>query len=263
MLLQTQTRKNHYIALILLLLIFTGIVLLLVHFGKLRIVNTIEFAGLFTVAGFVVVIFQLWQENIVQRAKFLTEYLTNIYTDEELNSAFHALVETYNDSLFDQIDKIAQETKAKEKSETTNAPVFDVFKDLQGPRAAKEGYRYYHPECFQGSEEERRLDALIGYLDIVGYHYWYGMIRMRDIAALLNYHLATFASRKVVARYLKVSGEEWWKTTAISTGSKATQLPYLYFRHMLGDFVAYNAKNAAKIQRMQTEIASRMKGQYL
>ena len=89
------------------------------------------------------------------------------------------------------------------------------------------------------------------------------MIRMRDIAALLNYHLATLASRKVVAKYLKVSGEDWWAEVAISTGSGAAQLPYLYFRYMLGDFVEYNEKYKKRIQKMQSDIATRIKGRYL
>lgn len=258
---KSQTRKNHFFLLILLLVVFLGVTLLLAVTGKLKFENKFEAVGIFTIAGFVVVIFQLWEGNIVQRARFLTDYLTKVYTDENLSSAFHALVETYTDDLFDQIDTIAQEQQASQISKQTNAPVFDIFDKFQGLR--REGNRYYHPDCFQGSEEERLLDALIGYLDIVGYHYWYGMIRMRDIAALLNYQLATLASRKVIARYLKGSGKDWWAHSTISTGSAAAQLPYLYFRHMLGDYVEYNEKYKAKIEEMQSGIASRIKGRYL
>jgi hypothetical protein len=234
-----------------------GIILLLVHFGKIHLVKKIEIGGLFTIAGFVVVIFQLWQGTIVQRARFLTDYLTKIYTDEELNSAFHALVETYNDSLFDRIDEIAKAKGAKQISERTNAPVFDIFDQFQGTR--KEGIRYYHPECFQGSEEERRLDALFGFLDVVGYHHCYGLIRMPDIAALLNYQLATLATRKVVARYLRVSGNDWWPGTPMSQRSGSTQLPYFYFRNMLGEFMDYNEKHGPKIRKT----LSQKDGRYL
>jgi hypothetical protein len=261
--LQAQARKSHLFLLGLLLLAVGTVISLLADLGKLHIENKLELAGLFAIAGFVVVIFQLWEANVVQRAKFLTDYLTKIYTDEDLNSAFHALVETYNDQLFDQIDAVAKQQDAGKKAQGNNAPVFDIFDKFQGERASRSGYRFYHPECFQGSEEERRLDALIGYLDIVGYHYWYGLIRMRDVAALLNYHLATFASRKVIASYLRVSGEDWWNTTTIKTGSGSAQLPYLYFHHMLGDFVKYNERNQARIRKIQSQIAEEIKGKYL
>src|ERR1700730_3923716 len=117
---KAQTRKYHSIALMLLLLVFLCIALLLAHFDKLKFDNKLEIAGLFTIAGFVVVIFQLWEGNIVQRATFLTEYLTKIYTDEDLNGAFHALVETYGDDLFEQIDAIAQKQQARQTSQQTN-----------------------------------------------------------------------------------------------------------------------------------------------
>ena len=151
---KAQTRKYHSIALMLLLLVFLCIALLLAHFDKLKFDNKLEIAGLFTIAGFVVVIFQLWEGNIVQRATFLTEYLTKIYTDEDLNGAFHALVETYGDDLFEQIDAIAQKQQARQTSQQTNAPVFDIFDKFQGARK-KKGTGTIIRNVSKGAEEER------------------------------------------------------------------------------------------------------------
>lgn len=122
--------------------------------------------------------------------------------------------------------------------------IFDIFDVIQGDRKGQVGLRYYHPDCFQGSEEERRLDALIGYLDIIGYHYHHGLIRMKDVAAMLNYQLAAFASRKVIKTYLgEVGGADWWEKSKLHTGSGGAKIPYLYFRILLADFVRHNKKH--------------------
>jgi len=45
--------------------------------------------------------------------------------------------------------------------------------------------RLYDPSTFQFSEEERRLDALLGFFDILGYHHHRGVVHMQDIAGVL------------------------------------------------------------------------------
>ena len=100
-------------------------------------------------------------------------------------------------------------------------------------------------------------------MDIVGYHYYYGILRMRDLAALINYHLATLSSRKVIAKYMKVSGPDWWNNTTIKAGSQSLQVPYLYFRNMLGEYIEYNSTNGARLDREQRKIERRNKNRFL
>jgi hypothetical protein len=261
--LNVRSQFTHVGALIVLLVLFEGTVFFLYERGIIKIDNKVEFVGLFTIAGFAVVIFQLWQSYVVQRAKFLTDYLTKIYTDPELSATFHDLVQSYTDDIFDSIDLIVEEKNGKKIRETTKAPVFDIFDSLQGPRKDNPGKRFYHPECFQGSEEERRLDSFIGYMDIVGYHYYYGILRMKDVAALINYHLASLSSRKVISKYMRLSGSDWWNSTNIKAGSKSVQLPYLYFRNMLAEYIEYNETNRVRLEREQRKIERRNKSRFL
>jgi hypothetical protein len=256
-------RSGSIAVLISVLLVLEIAIALFVMRGYLNFDKKIEAVAFFTVAGFAIVAFQLWQGYTVQRAKFLTDYLAMIYTDKDLSSAFHDLVETYSDNVFAQVDEIAIRENAGEISRKANVPVFDIFDKLQGPRLNVIGQRYYHPDCFQGSEEERRLDGLIGYLDIVGYHYYYGLVRMKDLAAVLNYQLASLSARKVIAKYLHLSGEEWWKTTTIQGGSGGAPLPYLYFRNMLDAYVTYNEQHRARLKKEQDRIARKNKNRYL
>ncbi len=261
---RSKLRRSGSIGLLILLLVLLELAIgELTMRGYLKFDRKVEAVAFFTVAGFAIVVFQLWQGYAVQRARFLTDYLAMIYTDKDLSSAFHDLVETYSNKLFEQVDEIATKEKAMERSEKENAPIFDIFNGLQGPRLNLNGQRYYHPDCFQGSEEERKLDALIGYLDIVGYHYYYGLIRMKDLAAVLNYQLAALSSRKVIANYLHISGEEWWGTTSMGAGSGGAPLPYLYFRNMLGDYVTYNEQHKARLAREQRKIATKIRSRYL
>lgn len=245
------------------LLFFEGTVFLLYKRGIVNINRNIELVGLFTIAGFAVVIFQLWQAYTIQRAKFLTDYLTRIYTDPELSATFHDLVQSYTDEIFAKVNEIAEQKDAKKIRQNTRLPVFDIFDSVQGPRKDLPGTRFYHPDCFQGSEEERRLDALIGYMDIVGYHYYYGIVRMKDLAALINYHLAALSSRNVIKKYMKVSGTGWWNSTDIKEGSKSVQLPYLYFRHMLAEFIDYNERNKNALEREQRNIERKNKARFM
>jgi hypothetical protein len=260
----SKLRRSGSIGLLISLLVLLELVIAeLAMRGYLLFDRKIEAVAFFTVAGFAIVVFQLWQGYAVQRAKFLTDYLAMIYTDKDLSGAFHDLVETYSDKIFEQVDQIATAQKARETSEQNNAPVFDIFDTIQGPRLKLEGQRYYHPDCFQGSEEERKLDGLIGYLDIVGYHYYYGLIRMKDLAAVLNYQLAALSSRKVIARYLKASGQGWWGTTAMGGGAGGAPLPYLYFRNLLGDYVTNNEQHQARLTKEQHKIATKIRNRYL
>src|SRR5258708_11121741 len=115
-------RAGSISVLILLLVLLELVIAELAMRGYLEFNRKIEAVAFFTVAGFAIVVFQLWQGYAVQRAKFLTDYLAMIYTDKDLSSAFHDLVETYSDRLFEQIDKIAIAEKPKEKSDQTNPP---------------------------------------------------------------------------------------------------------------------------------------------
>ena len=239
------------------------LVLAVPRIGILQFEPKLQLVAIFIIAGFGITLFQLAQSQVVQRAKFLSDYLSRIHTDKELSSAFHDLVATYEDRTFDMVTAQVTEYEMKLKYEKAAIarPVFQPLESLQGQRIA--GQRYYHPLYFQGSEEERKLDGLLGYLDVVGYHHYHGLIRTKDIVAMLNYHLAALASRKVINTYLTASGESWFSSTSIQQNSSAQTIPYLYLRHMLGEYIIYNEKNAAMMKGEQEKIAKKLRGRFL
>ncbi len=240
--------------------------LLLAVLASLRLVvfkKEIEILSFIVIIGFSITIFQLGQNYKTQEEKFISDYLSKLYTDKDLSAAFHDLVETYENPKFAQFNERAIAVKAKEERLKRREPIFEAFDDLQGYRKNLIGSRYYHPDCFQGSEEERRLDSLLGYLDIVGYHFRHGTIPMKDLAAMLNYQLATLNGRDVIKFYLGVSASEgWFANTDIQKQSGAVQVPFLYLRNMLVEYQRYNEMNRTKLKEDQDDISKRNRARY-
>jgi hypothetical protein len=239
------------------------LVIILTRVGLLAFKKEIDVLSFIVVVGFSITIFQLGQNYKTQEEKFISDYLSKLYTDKDLSGAFHDLVETYENLRFAQFNERATAMKAKEERLRRREPIFEIFDDLQGYRKNLVGSRYYHPDCFQGSEEERRLDGLLGYLDIVGYHFHHGIIPMNDLAAMLNYQLATLNGRDVIKFYLGVSASEgWFANTDIQKQSGAVQVPFLYLRNMLVEYQRYNEENRAKLKKDQNDISRRNRQRY-
>lgn len=171
---------------------------------------------------------QLRNTLALQRATFIKDFISRLYTDKELSQAYHYLIYTYNDSIYKKFKSATPEEKDK----------------LQGVRT--EGNRLYDPDSFQGGEEERRLDALLGYFDIVGYHYWTGALEIKDIARLLGYHLTILAKRDVIVDYLNAVPNYWKKVS----GQTEAVGPFRYLTVLLQDFVRFNEDEQGKIKRI-------------
>ena len=171
---------------------------------------------------------QLRNTLALQRATFIKDFISRLYTDKELSQAYHYLVYTYSDSSYKAFKAATPEERIK----------------MQGGRT--EGNRFYDPDHFQGGEEERRLDALLGYFDIVGYHYWNGALEIRDIARLLGYHLTILGKRDVVVDYLNAVPNYWKKVS----GRTEAVGPFRYLTVLLQDFGKFNEDEQSKIKKI-------------
>ena len=80
--------------------------------------------------------------------------------------------------------------------------MFEELAHLQGGR--KEGCRFYHPRLFRGSVEERRLDSLLGFLNIIAYYYLREphLVRKSDMDASIAYLLRSTVMSAVVSDYI-------------------------------------------------------------
>jgi len=182
-----------------------------------------------TVPLLLLTVLQLRTAVHVQKAGFIRDYVSKLHIDRELSEAYHYLVYTYNNKLYDRVVDATPEELAK----------------MQESRA--DGCRLYNVDNFQGSQEERRLDALLGYFDLIGYHYLNGVIGMSDIAGVLGYQLAALATRKVVRNYLNTVPPYWEETSFSKAGGVG---PFRYLTVLLDDFLEYNKKNRETIQSL-------------
>jgi hypothetical protein len=190
----------------------------------------------------VITVFELMRNLRLQRAAFIKDYVSQFFTDAELYQAFHDLVYTYTTAKFAEVEKIRREKNL----DSHDKPVFEPFKELQGDRGI--GRRFYHPALFQGSLEERRLDALLGYFDVIAYYYAKGFLRIEDIIGSIGYFLAVMQDRPVIKEYMRVNKEAWQSPEYRTMGVTP---PFSYLRRLLADVETYNRKFESKIRLLQ------------
>jgi predicted DNA-binding transcriptional regulator len=194
---------------------------------------------------FIITLMELGRNLRLQRAAFIKDYISQFFTKSELYQTFHELVYTYTDSVFERVDKIRDEQNLDVKPK----PVFDPFDNLQAGRQV--GSRLYHPRLFQTSPEERRLDALLGYFDVIAYYYAKGFLRIEDIAGSVGYFLAVMKARKVICEYMKLNHEAW-SSPEYNRKMGATP-PFSYLERLLDDIQKYNERFEEDIKRLQAK----------
>ena len=192
---------------------------------------------------FVVTLMELARNLRLQRAAFIKDYVSQFFTDTNLYQTFHDLIYTYPTSVLEKIDQL----RVKKKLDKAARPVFDPFASLQGDREV--GSRFYHPRLFQGSPEERRLDALLGYFDVIAYYYAKGFLRIEDIAGSIGYFLAVMRARAVIAEYMRLTEEAWHSEEYRRMGSTP---PFAYLRRLLDDINQYDKRFESRIKKLQT-----------
>ena len=107
-----------------------------------------------------------------------------------------------------QLEDQLKEGKVSGKSRQKE--MYQCLECLQDGR--EEGRRFYHPAMFQGSVEEKRLDSLLGYFNIIAYYYnKEKFLSIDDINGSIGYHLAVMGARTVVKEYLNHIEETWEK----------------------------------------------------
>ncbi len=192
----------------------------------------------------VVTLMELGRNLRLQRAAFIKDYVSQFFTNVDLYQAFHELIYSYGNELFEEVDSI----RKQQKLDREEKPVFEPFKELQKGREV--GSRLYHPRLFQGSAEERRLDALLGYFDVIAYYYARGYLRIEDIVGSIGYFLAVLKARKVVEHYMNFNRETWKEDKEYSNTMGVTP-PFSYLRRLLDDLHDYNKDSEDKIKKLQ------------
>jgi predicted outer membrane lipoprotein len=191
-----------------------------------------------------ITVMELGRNLRLQRAAFIKDYISQFFTNVDLYQTFHELIYDYTDVRFEKVESIRKE----QHLDNQEKPVFAPFESLQGGRQT--GSRLYHPRLFQGSPEERRLDALLGYFDVIAYYYAKGYLRIEDIVGSVGYFLAVMKARKVVSDYLKANREAWMNPEYNS--SMGVTPPFAYLQRLLDDIQEYNARFERRIKVLQS-----------
>lgn len=214
--------------------------------GSLFLFKNVTFDGkigitVFTVVpGFVVTIMQLIRSHQTQQAGFIKEFLTEFRKNENLHSTYYDLVYRYRDDLYLKVQDAANtyfSQHGKKELDASEKPSFECFKDFQ--LSTKEGSRFFHPEFFQFSPEEAKMDGLLDYFNTIGLYLFEGLIQIEDISKLLGDYLAVLSQRKVVQEYLKFCEEKWKYSQSVGAS-----LPYQHLKFLLQEFKVYNFREA-------------------
>jgi hypothetical protein len=210
------------------------------------------FAASFAAFGLFLNYRQIKLKRKSDEASFIINYVSKIYTDAELRDSFYTLVDNYDNDLFEQVDAIAVAQSLGKRARSEGRPIFEPFLRLQGDR--KEGERLYHPTCFQGSPEERRLDAVLGYFDAIGHFHAMKQVSIDLLAQYLNYHLMMLAGRKVIKLYFRITSASEYMSGPDRKMAGNPQIPYFYARKLLLLFRKFNKDHERRIEKERKEL---------
>jgi hypothetical protein len=232
------TKHFVFLGLLLVVLVELGLFFLssrqLLKFGPEITIQTYTVIPLFILA-----ILQLAYNGRLQKTDFLRNYSEEFFTNEALYSAFHQLVYTYRDSDFEKVEALITEHEAaKTLSDKTPRPVFTSIQRSLGVEEI--GCRLYHPKYFQGSPEERRLDMLIGYFDLLGYHHMRGYLSIEDIAGSLGHYLNMLSRRKVIQSLRAIYRDAVLDSDYAKHNGRIR--PFYYFEELMRSIENFNSR---------------------
>ncbi len=197
------------------------IAITLMYKGLLAFDNKIGLAVFGGLPVLVLTLLQLHTNSIVQRAGLVKDLASKVHTDKELSETFYSLIYLYTNKRY------------KAYSNSSLAEREDLNK------GKKEGLRFFHLDELEGTEEERRLDSFLGYIDIIAYHYTRRLIQMNDLAGVLGFHLATIQSRQAVTEYRESVHKFWNDESKVGKDYGAHATPLRHLDSLLNDYKAY------------------------
>lgn len=222
-----------------------AVALVLVHNGMAVARKEID---LFAIAGiplFIATIASLAKTYRVQAAGLVRSHISELLSNTDLHTAFHELIYAYRDETWEQV-KAAQSSACDRdvfpKTPEMRRRAWEAIEALNEGRS--EGLRYYDPDFFQHSAEERRLDSVLHYFDMLAYNKERRLISVEDITGVAGYHLAVIGSRRVIQYYLE-RNRDWWGKLPYKQRVGAEE-PYRHLRSLLEEIERRNKREAAR-----------------
>lgn len=222
------------------------------------------FASMLALVALVPPVATLLRTFEVQYTSHARDFLHEFNENADFAKTYFDLVYTYKNDIFRSVRKIADEIIKKNPGKPEKAgeeidggvkkPVFEWFEEINKRYSRNDinHDRFYHPDHFQLSPEEQRLDRLLDYFDLVGLYLRRGLVRIEDIAGALGDYLAVLDERRVVKFYIKgMKNKEKWKYNSAP--------PYSNLRLLLAEFAAYNVSHHARLEsdKLEARIVNR------
>jgi hypothetical protein len=211
------------------------------------------------IPGFIFTVLALAHTVALQRGAFVKDYIAQFFLRPDFYETWHDLIYRYEDELFDLVDVAAKRHSGTLQPRSGN-PVQVVLSAAttkpgdnqlvvrvdRGQLERWSGLEPYHPDFLQGSAVERRLDALLSYLNVVGYYYDRGLISLNDVYGTLGYYLSFMNHRKVISQLIKKADRDWRDPDY----QKITpRFPYHYLRGLLS---AIDKRNQSLLNKHQS-----------
>jgi hypothetical protein len=193
-----------------------------------------------TVAAFIAIpaavigVAQLIVTAHVQRAAYIKDYALRYRTDKELTESYHYLVYRFGNTLFDafMLDKKArttQQQKALDEAQLGVAP------DLC----------FFNPKDVIGTQQERRLDNLLGFFNTLGYDLERKLVCIEDISGMFGVQLDHFVQRKIVNEYLLEIEANWPKMESFHDRYNSP-VPFTDLRRMINAYIKYRKEKGRR-----------------
>lgn len=175
--------------------------------------NDLTVAVYVSFIGVMLALFQFDRTMRVQKANFIKEFVSGFHLNKGLQNDFFNLIYLYTDSKYELIMNAKGAPKGPEFGANKFFDEDGINKDK------KNGERYYNIYTFTGSEEERRLDSVLYYFDIVAYYFNAKLLTIQEIEGTLGYFLDVLTVRKSVRDYINLIKKEWADSTYGKQGS--------------------------------------------
>lgn len=229
---------------------------------------TAIFGGLAIIGAILVAALRFGDARESQRRTFVSEHVSKTFTHEDLRDTYYYLVYLYPTAVFWRVEKEVKcllkrkeelleemfsirkelddpKTKSNKRKEKKNElfnverdmaklgeDMFQCLESLQGCRG--KGQRLYHPKLFQGSVEEKRLDSLLGYFNLIAYYYYSKpqTLTIEDIEGSIGFHIVSACRNKAVAEYFAIIEDVWKKDRERLTSLYGEREPFHYLRKL-------------------------------
>lgn len=245
-------RRNFlYVIFVVTITTIISLYLLSKYFG-LKPPDQITLAAYTGIPLFIITLLQLERTLRQQRANFVKDYIAQFFLNRDLISSFQNLIKEFTREKWRAVEKIVNENK--EELDNNPDQIWEFLKEINKNKS--DGERYFHPSYFQGSEEELNLDGILGFFDIIGYHYHRQLVPIEDIVSTVGFYLRAINSNLAIKEYLKIIRERWENDKEFQEAYGLLHTFY-YLDRLLVSIEVYDQQNASKLRSMAEDIKAR------